>query len=129
MTSNKQLVLTPKSKKLSLLAMDQPAVGAWRPPRDCDDYWTEFKHCKSLTNCFHHYYAYGTSPSCQQWKEDYHSCKEWEKHRAPKSKKALQTSERNRVAEQNNFTPVWTLRQEPPRDWHMPLNQDKPQDS
>lgn len=42
---------------------------------------------------------------------------------------ALQNSERNRVAEQKKFTPVWKLRQAPPRDWHTPLNQENPQDS
>lgn len=42
---------------------------------------------------------------------------------------ALQKSERNRVAEQRKYTPVWELRRDPPRDWHMPLNQEKPQDS
>lgn len=52
-----------------------------QPPRACDNYWSEFRHCKSLWNRFHHYYTYGTSPSCQQWQEDYNNCKEWEKHR------------------------------------------------
>lgn len=42
---------------------------------------------------------------------------------------ALQMSERNRLAEQKKFSPVWNLRREPPRDWHMPLNHEKPQDS
>lgn len=55
-------------------------------PRSCDDYWSEFKHCKSLWNRFHHYYTYGTSPSCQQWKEDYRNCKEWEKRRSAEAK-------------------------------------------
>lgn len=116
--------------KLSQLAMDR-AVGeiAWRPPRACEDYWSEFRHCKSLKNWFHHYYTYGTVPSCQQWKEDYHNCREWEKHRGTEAKEALRRSEKIRVAEQRNFIPVWQLRQEPPRDWHVPLNQEKPQDS
>uniref|UniRef100_A0A4W6C3E1 Synaptic plasticity regulator PANTS n=1 Tax=Lates calcarifer TaxID=8187 RepID=A0A4W6C3E1_LATCA len=100
-----------------------------QPPRACDNYWSEFRHCKSLWNRFHHYYTYGTSPSCQQWQEDYNNCKEWEKHRDIEAKEALQRSERNRVAEQKKFTPVWKLRQDPPRDWHLPLNQEKPQDS
>ncbi|KAK6306236.1 hypothetical protein J4Q44_G00231610 [Coregonus suidteri] len=26
-------------------------------------------------------------------------------------------------------SPVWDLRRDPPRDWHMPLHQGKPQDS
>lgn len=163
-------------------------------PRDCGDYLSEFRHCKSLWNRFHHYYAYGTIPSCHQWKEDYNNCKEWEKHKTLKAKvdtgtllcfhtqkyyfilcipsswadcisdfyhlldrmwkrqcnilntvisltllqnnfcfhyflqDALQMSERNRVEEQRKFTPVWTMRQDPPSDWHMPLTQEKPQD-
>ncbi|XP_078083766.1 synaptic plasticity regulator PANTS isoform X2 [Mustelus asterias] len=51
----------------------------WRPPRVCDDYRSEWKHCRSLGNLFHHYYTYGELPSCQQWKKDYHNCMEWEK--------------------------------------------------
>ncbi|XP_029019373.1 UPF0545 protein C22orf39 homolog isoform X3 [Betta splendens] len=109
--------------------MDQSNKTTWRPPRVCDNYWSEFKHCKSLSNRFHHYYTYGTTPSCQQWKEDYYNCREWEKHKGTEAKEELQKSERNRVAEQSKFTPVWKLRQDPPRDWHLPLNQDKPQDS
>uniref|UniRef100_A0AAX7SKJ2 Synaptic plasticity regulator PANTS n=1 Tax=Astatotilapia calliptera TaxID=8154 RepID=A0AAX7SKJ2_ASTCA len=100
-----------------------------KPPRACEDYWSEFRHCKSFKNWFHHYYTYGTVPSCQQWKEDYHNCREWEKHRGTEAKEALRRSEKIRVAEQRNFIPVWQLRQEPPRDWHVPLNQEKPQDS
>ncbi|CAB1322101.1 unnamed protein product, partial [Coregonus sp. 'balchen'] len=33
------------------------------------------------------------------------------------------------MAEQRKFTPVWDLRRDPPRDWHMPLHQGTPQDS
>ncbi|XP_058492169.1 UPF0545 protein C22orf39 homolog isoform X2 [Solea solea] len=102
---------------------------SWRPPRSCDNYWSEYKHCKSMGSRFNHYYTYGTFPSCQQWKEDYYSCKEWENHRRIEAKEALQTSERNRLAEQKKFTPVWRLRKDPPKDWNMPLNQEKPQDS
>ncbi|XP_029365576.1 synaptic plasticity regulator PANTS isoform X1 [Echeneis naucrates] len=109
--------------------MDRSEAVRWRPPRSCEDYWSEFKHCKSFRNRFHYYYAYGASPSCRQWKEDYSNCIEWEKHRSNEAKEALQMSERNRVAEQKKFTPVWKLRQDPPRDWHMPLNEEKPQDS
>ncbi|KAM7017894.1 synaptic plasticity regulator PANTS [Tautogolabrus adspersus] len=108
--------------------MDGSAERSWRSPRACDDYWSEFRHCKSLRNRFHHYYTHGTSPSCQQWKEDYQKCREWEKHRSAEAKEALQRSERNRVAEQKKFPPVWELRRDPPKDWHMPLNQDRPQD-
>lgn len=42
---------------------------------------------------------------------------------------ALLMSEKSRLAEQGKFTPVWKLRQDPPRDWHLPLNQERPQDS
>lgn len=53
----------------------------WKqPPRECDVYLSEFKHCKSLWNRFHEYYTYGKAPDCQRWKEDYTSCKEWEKN-------------------------------------------------
>ncbi|KAM9858465.1 synaptic plasticity regulator PANTS [Aulostomus maculatus] len=109
--------------------MDQSADKEWKPPRACDDYWSEFRHCKSLWNSFHHYYAYGTFPSCQQWKEEYYHCRAWETCRDTEAKEALQRSERNRVADQRNFTPVWELRQTPPSDWHLPLNQEKPQDT
>ncbi|XP_060894584.1 UPF0545 protein C22orf39 homolog [Labrus mixtus] len=106
--------------------MDGSAERPWRSPRACDDYWSEFRHCKSLRNHFHHYYTHGTSPSCQQWKEDYKNCREWEKSRSAEAKEALQRSERNRVEEQKKFTPVWELRRDPPKDWHMPLNQERP---
>ncbi|XP_028313168.1 synaptic plasticity regulator PANTS [Gouania willdenowi] len=102
---------------------------SWRPPRTCDDYWSEFKNCKSLRNRFHHYYAHGTSPSCQQWKDDYQNCSAWEKRKDTGAKEALQRSERNRVAEQKKFIPVWDLRREPPIDWHLPLKQEGPRDS
>ncbi|XP_073323233.1 synaptic plasticity regulator PANTS isoform X2 [Pagrus major] len=109
--------------------MDRSGETLWRTPRVCDDYWSEFRHCKSFWNRFHHYYTFGAAPSCQQWKEDYNNCIEWEKYRSAAAKDALQTSERNRVAEQTKFTPVWKLRQDPPKDWHTPLNQGKPEDS
>ncbi|KAJ4942605.1 hypothetical protein JOQ06_012459 [Pogonophryne albipinna] len=99
------------------------------PPRACDNYWEEFKHCVSWSNGFHHYYTYGTVPSCQQWKNDYNDCREWEERRSAEAKEALLKSERDRVAEQGNFTPVWELRKVPPGDWHLPLNQERPQDS
>ncbi|XP_062854324.1 synaptic plasticity regulator PANTS [Trichomycterus rosablanca] len=100
----------------------------WRPPRVCDVYWSEFRHCKSLQNCFHHYYTYGKSPVCQQWKEDFEVCKEWERTHSPQAKETLQKSEQSRVSEQRNFTPVWEMRKSPPADWHLPLDQDKTQD-
>lgn len=108
--------------------MEGPDV-EWRPPRNCDVYWSEFRHCKSLVNRFHHYYAHGTFPSCGQWIEDFNTCKAWENNPTTEAQEALQNSERKRVAEQKMFSPVWEMRKEPPKDWHLPLNQDKPQDS
>lgn len=55
-------------------------------PRACSDYWSEYRHCKSLWNRFHHYYTYGTSPSCYQWKEDYYNCKACEKSTGAEAK-------------------------------------------
>ncbi|KAL4646543.1 hypothetical protein GN956_G10062 [Arapaima gigas] len=104
------------------------AATAWRPPRSCDDYWSEFKQCKSLWNYFHNYYTFGMAPACQQWKADYKACREWEKQSSAAAKELLQQSERARVAEQSKFAPVWQLRQKPPDDWHLPLNHNKPQD-
>ncbi|KAK1801363.1 hypothetical protein P4O66_023049 [Electrophorus voltai] len=103
--------------------------GSWRTPRGCDVYWSEYRHCKSLWSRFHHYYTYGTSPLCQQWKDDYGACREWEKTHSAHAKECLQESERKRVSEQRSFTPVWEMRHKPPADWHMPLNQDQSQDS
>ncbi|NP_001116736.1 synaptic plasticity regulator PANTS [Danio rerio] len=100
----------------------------WRPPRSCDIYCSELKHCKSLRNRFHEYYTYGRAPDCQQWKQDYQNCKDWEKNHSTQAKESLQESERKRLADQRKFTPVWELRQKPPSDWHLPLNQGKPQD-
>ncbi|KAK2860978.1 hypothetical protein Q7C36_005144 [Tachysurus vachellii] len=97
----------------------------WRPPRACDVYLAEFKHCKSLSNRFHHYYTYGTSPVCLQWKDDFEACREWERNCSPHAKESLQKSERNRVSEQKNFPPFWEMRKKPPADWHLPLNEAK----
>ncbi|XP_035999858.1 UPF0545 protein C22orf39 homolog [Fundulus heteroclitus] len=109
--------------------MERPVDEAWRPPRACDDYLSEFRHCGSFSNRFHHYYTYGTVRSCQQWEVDYRNCREWESHRLTKAKDALQKSERSRLAEQENFTPVWKLRKEPPSDWHRPLDQGNQQNA
>ncbi|XP_068767676.1 synaptic plasticity regulator PANTS isoform X3 [Struthio camelus] len=53
--------------------------GAWRPPRSCEDYWAEWKHCRGLRHAFHHYYAHGELPSCGQWRADYGTCRAWER--------------------------------------------------
>ncbi|XP_062999790.1 synaptic plasticity regulator PANTS [Elgaria multicarinata webbii] len=99
---------------------------AWRPPRPCDDYWNEWKHCKSIQNFFHNYYTYGKVPSCIQWKRDYKHCREWEKTKSSLAKDSLCKSERERVAEKQKHAPVWELRKRPPADWYLPLDEDKP---
>ncbi|MBN3306834.1 CV039 protein, partial [Amia calva] len=100
-----------------------------QPPRSCDDYWSEYKHCKSLMNRFHHYYTFGKSPSCKQWKTDYYTCVDWERHQDTAAKDALRQSERARLAQQRQHDPVWKLRKTPPSDWHLPLHHGSPKDS
>ncbi|CAM4568093.1 synaptic plasticity regulator PANTS isoform X1 [Lepidochelys kempii] len=100
--------------------------GAWRPPRTCEDYWSEWKHCKGIRNLFHNYYTYGEAPSCEQWKIDYGNCRKWEKSKSPDAKESLCKSERARILEKQKYDPVWKLRKSPPRDWYLPLGQDKP---
>uniref|UniRef100_A0A803KDK1 Synaptic plasticity regulator PANTS n=1 Tax=Xenopus tropicalis TaxID=8364 RepID=A0A803KDK1_XENTR len=92
-------------------------TGGWRPPRDCDDYWSEWKHCKSLRNHFHNYYTHGKAPECQEWKRDYMTCRDWEKTKSELLKETLQQSERTRLEGKRNNSPVWTLRKNPPPDW------------
>lgn len=99
---------------------------SWRPPRACSDYWDEWKNCKSIRNRFHHYYTYGDSPSCQQWKTDYLNCREWEKKKGVESRAALRESERRRLAERQSHPSVWEMRKRPPADWHLPLDYGKP---
>ncbi|XP_018412466.1 PREDICTED: UPF0545 protein C22orf39 homolog [Nanorana parkeri] len=94
----------------------------WRPPRDCNDYWDEWKHCKSLRHYFHYYYTHGEKPTCQQWKADYAACKEWERTNSQEAKEALLQSEKARLKEKQNRNPVWTMRKHPPADWHLPLD-------
>ncbi|CAI5797359.1 Chromosome 22 open reading frame 39 [Podarcis lilfordi] len=98
----------------------------WRPPRACNDYWSEWKHCKSIPNLFHYYYTYGEAPSCKQWKRDYENCKAWEKTRSSEAKDSLCKSERERVMEKQKYAPVWSLRKGPPVSWYLPLDEDKP---
>ncbi|XP_019394606.1 PREDICTED: UPF0545 protein C22orf39 homolog isoform X2 [Crocodylus porosus] len=99
---------------------------AWRPPRACDDYWSEWKHCKGIQNLVHHYYTFGEAPSCAQWKTDYKNCREWEKSKSTQAKESLCKSERARILEKQKHAPVWMLRKGPPADWYLPLNEDKP---
>ncbi|XP_063206702.1 synaptic plasticity regulator PANTS isoform X1 [Chroicocephalus ridibundus] len=53
----------------------------WRPPRPCEDYWWEWKHCRGLRHAFHHYYAHGELPACGRWRDDYEACRAWERGR------------------------------------------------
>ncbi|XP_065502681.1 synaptic plasticity regulator PANTS isoform X2 [Caloenas nicobarica] len=55
---------------------------SWRPPRSCEDYWWEWKHCRGLRHAFHHYYTHGELPACGRWREDYEACRAWERGRA-----------------------------------------------
>uniref|UniRef100_A0A8C3CHC8 Synaptic plasticity regulator PANTS n=1 Tax=Cairina moschata TaxID=8855 RepID=A0A8C3CHC8_CAIMO len=84
--------------------------GGWRwrnrPPRSCEDYWWEWRHCRGLRHAFHHYYAHGA--------------------RAAAAQEALCKSERARVEEKQKYAPVWTFRKSPPPDWYLPLDQDSP---
>ncbi|KAM8961523.1 synaptic plasticity regulator PANTS [Pelodytes ibericus] len=98
----------------------------WRPPRDCNDYWAEWKHCKSLRNRFHNYYTYGTPPMCEEWKTGYIACNEWQNTRSSEAKETLQQFEKSMMQEKHKHSPVWTLRKKPPPDWHLPLNTGKP---
>ncbi|KAM7089605.1 synaptic plasticity regulator PANTS isoform 1-T1 [Ciconia maguari] len=89
----------------------------WRPPRSCEDYWWEWKHCRGLRHAFHHYYAHGEMPACGRWRDDYEACRAWESGRAAAAQEALCKSERARVMEKQKYAPVWTLRKSPPPDW------------
>ncbi|MEE6511427.1 hypothetical protein FKM82_017940 [Ascaphus truei] len=101
--------------------------GSWRPPRSCEDYRDEWKLCKSLRNLFHSYYTHGEAPACQQWKNDFSACRDWEKSRSLEAKTALRQSETARQVEKQKHPPVWTLRKRPPTDWYLPLDTQKPQ--
>lgn len=59
-----------------------PAHVRPQPPRSCEDYWGEWKHCRGLRHAFHHYYAHGELPDCGRWREDYEACRAWERDRA-----------------------------------------------
>uniref|UniRef100_A0A8C8BEK6 Synaptic plasticity regulator PANTS n=1 Tax=Otus sunia TaxID=257818 RepID=A0A8C8BEK6_9STRI len=96
------------------------------PPRPCEDYRWEWKHCRGLRHAFHHYYAHGELPACDRWRDDYEACRAWERGRAAAAQEALCKSERARVMEKQKYPPVWTFRKSPPPDWYIPLDQDKP---
>lgn len=53
-----------------------------QPPRPCEDYWWEWRHCRGLRHAFHHYYAHGQLPACARWRDDYTACRAWESGRA-----------------------------------------------
>ncbi|XP_074869004.1 synaptic plasticity regulator PANTS [Carettochelys insculpta] len=97
----------------------------WRPPRRCEDYWSEWKHCKGIRNLFYNYYTYGKAPSCEQWKIDYSNCRKWEENKSPDVQESLCNSERARIMEKQKYDPVWKLRKSPPSDWYLPLDHDK----
>uniref|UniRef100_A0A8C4UQ24 Synaptic plasticity regulator PANTS n=1 Tax=Falco tinnunculus TaxID=100819 RepID=A0A8C4UQ24_FALTI len=59
-----------------------PLLGPVKPPRPCEDYWWEWKHCRGLRHAFHHYYAHGELPACGRWRDDYEACRAWESGRA-----------------------------------------------
>lgn len=61
----------------------QPGHVRPQPPRSCEDYWGEWKHCRGLRHAFHHYYAHGELPECGRWREDYEACRAWERDRSP----------------------------------------------
>ncbi|NWV84289.1 CV039 protein, partial [Dasyornis broadbenti] len=89
-----------------------------QPPRSCEDYWGEWKHCRGLRHAFHHYYAHGQLPSCGRWRDDYEACRAWERDRAA----SAQVPAPARVMEKQKYAPVWKLRKSPPPDWYLPLD-------
>ncbi|NWX00790.1 CV039 protein, partial [Caloenas nicobarica] len=80
-----------------------------QPPRSCEDYWWEWKHCRGLRHAFHHYYTHGELPACGRWREDYEACRAWERGRAA-------------AAQVPPGPAVWKLRKSPPPDWYLPLD-------
>ncbi|CAJ0932572.1 unnamed protein product [Ranitomeya imitator] len=101
------------------------------PPRDCDDYWDEWKYCKSLKNRFHYYYTHGGKPAASSGKWTTRPVGNGRRRgvKQPRSGtgEALVQSETARQKERLNNNPVWTIRKRPPVDWHVPLDRDKPQ--
>uniref|UniRef100_A0A8C6QA58 Synaptic plasticity regulator PANTS n=1 Tax=Nannospalax galili TaxID=1026970 RepID=A0A8C6QA58_NANGA len=94
------------------------------PPRPCEAYRAEWELCRSTWHFLHHYYVYGQRPACQQWLRDLLNCRDWEQRRSAEAQRSLCESEQARV-QARKHTLVWTLRQSPPADWHLPLPQEK----
>ncbi|XP_013373091.1 PREDICTED: UPF0545 protein C22orf39 homolog isoform X1 [Chinchilla lanigera] len=106
--------------------------GSWRPPRPCETYRAEWKLCRSAGHFLHHYYVHGKRPACEQWLRDLASCRDWEERRSAEAQvrreggwgnQSLCESERARVQAARKHTLVWALRQSPPADWHLPLQE------
>lgn len=104
---------------------DMADGSGWRPPRPCEAYRAEWKLCRSAGHFLHHYYVHGERPACEQWRRDLDSCREWEEHRSAEAQRSLCESERARVQASRKHSLVWTLRQSPPADWHLPLPQEE----
>ncbi|XP_049620534.1 UPF0545 protein C22orf39 homolog [Suncus etruscus] len=95
-----------------------------QPPRPCEAYRAEWKLCRSARHFLHHYYVHGERPNCEQWKQDLQSCQDWEKRRSAEAQRSLCDSERSRIQATQKHGMVWTLRQKPPADWHLPLPEE-----
>ncbi|NXH58125.1 CV039 protein, partial [Rhabdornis inornatus] len=101
-----------------------------QPPRSCEDYWGEWKHCRGLLHAFHHYYTHGELPDCGRWREDYEACRAWERDRAaaaqvPAPLLALACPGLCRpglLGQKSRSRGVWKLRKSPPPDWYLPLD-------
>ncbi|XP_019611457.2 synaptic plasticity regulator PANTS [Rhinolophus sinicus] len=98
---------------------------SWRPPRPCEAYRAEWNLCRSARHFLHNYYVHGERPACEQWRRDLDSCREWEQRRSAEAQRSLCESERARVQTARKHALVWTLRQSPPADWHLPLPQEE----
>ncbi|NXC48414.1 CV039 protein, partial [Penelope pileata] len=90
-----------------------------QPPRPCEDYWWEWKHCRGLRHAFHHYYAHGELPACGRWREDYDACRAWESSRSAAAQ--VRPARPRGGSWVQRHAPVWALRSSPPPDWHRPL--------